>query len=417
MNQRMLVRAAIAGFAVGVIGLAVVATVDNGDDAPERLPALSLGSASAEDRAAGSTLLAPSGPIDYRLKGTLPSLADRAPAFTLGLDGDVGRIEALARALGLDGPVNVADDGWTVSAGGRVLRVERQPGLPWYFSPYAGDVGCGVAGAEPGTERGAEPIAPDTPVSSDSCGTSGTVASGTVTTAVAEPCPADAQCVGPTPVPEPQRPADLPTREQAEATVRALFTKAGIDLDAARVRVDDGITQWYVEFEPQVEGLPTFGFNTGASVGPKGVVDAHGWLAQPHAADDYPLVTSAAGFERLKESPFGIGPQPLIAEDAPITCAAIGCPEPAPVVRTISGVRLGLTFAPLLDPGDEGRALLVPVFLFDVEGGGTIPVLAVTDEFLPKPVEEPRPGATEPARDAGATEPGVTGGGSTGASQ
>jgi hypothetical protein len=66
-------------------------------------------------------------------------------------------------------------------------------------------------------------------------------------------------------------------------------------------------------------------------------------------------------------------------------------------------------FAPLLDADDSGRALLVPAFLFDIDGGGTVPVLAVADEFLPKPVEEPRTGATEPA-----TEPGVVGGGSAG---
>jgi hypothetical protein len=94
-------------------------------------------------------------------------------------------------------------------------------------------------------------------------------------------------------------------------------------------------------------------------------------------------------------------------------------------VRTITGVRLGLTFAPVLEPGDEGRALLVPVFLFDIEDGGLasaagsgsiVPVLAVEDEFLPKPVEEPTPGATEPAPAPepeppqsvpGATEPAV----------
>jgi hypothetical protein len=329
---------------------------------------------------------------------------------------------ALARALGLNAPVTDVDNGWTVSEDGRVLRVERQPGLPWYFSPYAGDIGCATAGAEP---RG-EPVAPDTPVASDGCGTSGSAGGGTVTTSVAaEPCPADAKCAAPepAPLPVPERPADLPTREQAEGAARALFAKAGIDLAGAAVRVDDGFTQWFVEFEPEVGGLPTLGFSSGASIGPKGVVDAHGWLAQPDPADEYPLVTSAAGFERLKTSPYGTGPEPLIAADAPIACAAVGCPEPGPVVRTVTGVRLGLTFAALLEPGDQGRALLVPVFLFDVEdgaqasaagSGSVVPVLAVEDELLPKPVEEPRPGATEPAPDPGATEPDVVGGGTAG---
>src|SRR5205814_1757609 len=109
-------------------------------------------------------------------------------------------------------------------------------------------------------------------------------------------------------------------------------------------------------------------------------------------------------------------------------CPAVACPAPEPVpaperpaglptreqaeataraflpqVRTITGVRVGLAFAPLLGPDNQERALLVPVLLFDLEDGGTVPVLAVADEFLPKPVPagkrlpDPGPAATEPA--------------------
>jgi len=110
-------------------------------------------------------------------------------------------------------------------------------------------------------------------------------------------------------------------------------------------------------------------------------------------------VTASAGLERLKRSPFGIGPQPLIAR-AP---SCVGCEPPQPLVRTVTGVRVGLAFAPLVEPGDPGQALLVPVLLFDVEEGGTLQVLAVADEFLPKPVDhakplpEPGPRPIEPA--------------------
>ena len=428
----MLARAAIGGFAVGVIGLALVAR-SAGDGSPSRLPALALGEASgAQDKAAA--LSSPDGVIEYRVRGTLPDLPDRARTWALGRDGDRARIETLARALGLSGSVQAGAEGWTVSEGGLSLRVARQPGLPWYFGPDAGgaDGGCAVAPVRPG----APPPALDTPVASDGCilngggagsspgsaGSAGvssspakTTAQATPTTSVVcpPPCPPGArcattiECASPEPVAEPQRPAGLPTREQAETIARSLLTKAEVDLDGARVRVEDGFSQWQVEVDPQVGGLPTLGFSTGVSVGPKGAIEgANGWLAQPGQGDEYPLVTAAAGLERLKQSPFGIGPQPLIAR-AP---ACEGCETQPAQVRTITGARVGLAFAPLLEPDDEGRALLVPVFLFDIEDGGTVPVLAVADEYLPKPEPDPKPRpepgpvTTEPASVPG-TEP------------
>jgi hypothetical protein len=434
----MLGRAAIAGFAVGVIGLAVVAR-SSSDSSPSRLPALAFGEA-ADTQAQAAAL--PIGPdsVEYRVRGTLPDLPARAPAWELGRDGDGSRVETLARALGLAGPVKAGADGWTVAAGGRSLRVARQPGLPWYFGPDAGDAGCVVPASPPGTT----PPAPDTPVASDACGSSGAavgatgsagaddsanVSSSSATTATRAPttattivgcplppcppgsvCPAIA-CPSPEPVPAPERPADLPTREQAEATARALLVKAGVDLDGARVRVEDGFSQWQVTVDPQVGGLPTIGYTSGVSVGPKGAVEgANGWLAQPVRGDEYPLVTAASGLERLKQSPYGIGPQPLIAR-APV---CDGCETQAPPVRTITGVRVGLAFAPVLGANDEGRALLVPVLLFDVDDGDILPVLAVADEFLPKPVPdekpvpEPAPVTTEPGTEP-VTAPGPAG--------
>ena len=416
MRERLLARAAIAGFAVGVIGLALVAR-SSGDGSPSRLPALSLGGAGTESKTAALSL--PEGVIEYRVRGSLPDLPSRARAWSLGQDGDTSRVEQLARALGLSGPVQTRADGWTVTAGGRSLRVERQAGLPWYFGPEAGN---GAPCTVPAMEPGAPATGLDTPVASGECASSGggavgstgstgssSVTATTATTAVicpsVPPCPPGSACPTvacqtPEPVPEPQRSADLPTRGQAEAAARVLLAKADVDLDGARVRVEDAFSQWRVDVDPLVGGLPTFGFTTGVSVGPKGaIVGANGWLAQPEQGDEYPLVTASVGLERLKQSPFGIGPRPLIA-GAPY-CEA--CETQPPQVRTITGVRVGLAFAPLVEPDKDGRALLVPVLLFDIGDGGTVPVLAVADEFLPKPAPdakprpEPGPATTEPA--------------------
>src|SRR5712691_6111770 len=378
----MLARAGIAGFAVTVIALALVART-SGDGSPSRLPALGLGGVSATESKATTAVGAPfvaAGEIEYRVRGALPDLPRRARAWTLGRDGDGAGVATLARVLGLDGPVKAGSHEWTVTAGGRTLRVERQPGLPWYFGPEGGDV---VPCTIPPTTPGAPPALADTPVAGGRCGSTGRVAAGsigsagasstTATTAVTTgktavgcppPCPpgsaCPAICDAPGPVPTAVRPVDFPTREQAEAAARALLAKAGVEIHGARVRLEDAFSQWWVEVEPQVGGLPTLGFTSSVSVGPKGAIEAaNGWLAEPSESDEYPLVTASAGLERLKRSPFGIGPQPLIAR-AP---SCVGCEPPQPVVRTVTGVRVGLAFAPLVEPGDPGRALLVPVLL------------------------------------------------------
>ena len=79
MRERMLARAAIAGFVVGVIGLAVVAGRSS-DSSPSRLPAIALGGESAGIRTVSAALSFPADAIEYRVRGTLPDLPGRARA-------------------------------------------------------------------------------------------------------------------------------------------------------------------------------------------------------------------------------------------------------------------------------------------------------------------------------------------------
>jgi hypothetical protein len=79
-------------------------------------------------------------PVDYQLKGSLPTLPDRARAWKLGDSADPGRVAALAAALGLRGQPKEEPSGWTVIDGGRALTVNRLAGMPWSY-------GTGVLGA------------------------------------------------------------------------------------------------------------------------------------------------------------------------------------------------------------------------------------------------------------------------------
>ena len=257
---------------------------------------------------------------------------------------------------------------------------------------------------------------------------------------VAPPCPPGAECLGPARDPsarapeKPPRPADLPSREDAERLAREAFTRLGTGLDG--FAVEDGWVAWDARVEPRVGGLRVFGLGASLSIGPKGeVVRANGFLAEPERIGDYPLVGLERALERLRGN-VGIGPRPLPAEvvtthppgdepaDLPAGAPEVGTdqaagvdavpppattvppgadpaigdcaeptvicdpppgvtiappppgpvPEPPPVVRTITGAHLALL---------QVDAVLVPVYVFELDGGEeTFPVPAVTDEWL-----------------------------------
>ncbi|HET7655157.1 MAG TPA: hypothetical protein VFK42_19145 [Acidimicrobiales bacterium] len=439
MRERRVLWVVLAAFVVGMIAVAGLAAVDDDSSGPPRLPALALGAAGREAAAGAAAAPADSmlalGPVEYRVgDGVLDAaLPDHASAWAVDDRVDVDDVRRLASALGVDGTPQQDDVAWTVRDGAHQVRVEKQAGAPWSFSPWS--PGCGD----------------DMAVSSDgtvSCGGAGFAGSGTgsaesgaaTATVVAPPptpatsvepcampdCPPDAACaqVCPTPSPEPlpepppppERPADLPSKADAERIARDVLTKAGLDLDGADVRVDDGFSQWMVAVDPVVGGLPTQGMASTVAVGPKGAIQfAGGWLGVPTEGDDYPLAGVNAGVERLKSgypgggwSAYPGGPEPAIARDMP---ACVDCP---PQVRTITGVRLGLQFSPVYtSEGVPADALLVPAYFFrfdDTEFEQA--VIAVADEFLPTPPEvKPMPGEPAPMP----VEPdGGTGSGSTG---
>jgi len=54
---------------------------------------------------------------------------------------------------------------------------------------------------------------------------------------------------------------------------------------------------------------------------------------------------------------------------------------PPPTIVTVTGVHLALGWASLADP-TAAEAWLVPVYVFELDGGGSVPILAVADGYL-----------------------------------
>jgi hypothetical protein len=405
-----------------VVGGVMVA-MGGRDRSPAVLPALDLsatqgaagaGAAIEERRRGAEPALAPDDtprmwpPVTYKLKTSLPTMPDRARAWKVGTDLDLDRVAALADALGLRGRPKEEPGGWTVRDGRRTLWVQRVAGLPWSYGtgvmgtcvalgtggPYRpGGIRC----LDPDTAVSDKPQAPPASARGSGGGASGATGSGSASSPGAagtgKPVPPQPQ---PPPLARPKplpRPVDLPSREQAERLARDLAARAGLELDGASVRVDDGYASRVVTISPTVGGLPTSGFAWTVGVGPKeSIQHAGGYLANPEPADTYPLIGVTEGFERLKRVP-PMRPLRPAVEGVPcppggkLPCTAR--PLPARVV-TVTGVRLGLQLAPAVPKGDRPAEVgyLLPAYLFDLEGGWTDvrSVIAVQDRYLtPRP--------------------------------
>lgn len=334
MRNRVVLLAAVAVFALGVVGLAVVV----GGEGDPSLPRLQYADAGAGDEAgtrSASAMLAPARPTEYRVKGTLPALPDEAAAYRLGDDVAPDIRQRLATALGVE-----------LDA----VSVSEEPGRPWHL------------GGEDSVSSG--------------------VAVATATVEPCPPCPPDADCVAcsptepsPTPVP-PQRPADLPTQAEAEAIARPVFEALGLPTD--ELGTLDNFSAWTVTVVPKVGGLPTLGFYTTLAIGPKGTIQwASGYLSGPERLGDYPLVDAETALDRLRGM-VGIGPRPLAAETADSL---------PPRVVEVTGAHLALQHT--------GGSLL-PAVVFESADGDLAPVPAVEDRYLDQvaPTPDPLPDPT-----------------------
>ena len=344
--------------------------------------------------------------VEYQVRGTLPALAAGSTAYTLGRDTTSDRVSRLASALGVTGAVSSDSQGWTVSGGGSSVHVRRAAGLPWQLA-QSGGAGVGFSGcavAVPGRPALAPGAPPPPPVSIE---------------------PAPIPCAAPTPVP------GLPSQTEAEQRAESALRAAGLDTTGATVRASGGITEWSVSVTPAAGGVPLSGAEWSVAVGPHGaLLSGSGWLATPASAGDYPLVGVQAGLDRLRAGGRwivrgGPGPVPLLGiagglnassnassappavpaapiqvapaapavPVAPVPLPTKGAPSrvpPAPIpaaVITVTGVHLGLAWGTPVS--GTGVAWLVPVYVFELAGGATVPVLAVADGLIATPPAVP----------------------------
>ena len=284
-------------------------------------------------------------------------------------DLDSARVVALAAAFGLTGPVVrlPADQGggWQVGEQDGTtanLTVVDDGQLSWYFNPVMGSNGQTVACAEASPPEGA---ALSVPV---------------------------AECPQPTP------PAGVPTKEEALAKAKALFTAAGVDLTGQTL--DATADEWSASATATLylgghrTQLTTQVFFGGAGA----VTAASGFLSTPVAGADYPLVGIAQAVKRLNDRD-GAWMTPLGDASVAVRGSAAGVAAPPPALPNC---------APLVDAVDavgaaepNSSATLDPA----TSAGGTaaVAVAPVPDEQLLCPQTQVGSGATPVAPDVSAT--------------
>ncbi|HEU4675172.1 MAG TPA: hypothetical protein VFS29_04250 [Motilibacteraceae bacterium] len=301
-----------------------------------------LALASAGRAPAGVAVAAAGGPAGgsgrYHVVGPLPDGPRTAAVRQLAAvpDADLlGRVSALARALGLTSAAR--RDGRTISVtdGPHVLRVAAVQGAPWtyvdQFSPACLPV-------------------PDQP---DLWGDQGSA----VGCAAPDAGSAEAATTAPS------------TARELAGPVLAAGSSA--PLGPAEV-VQGPPTE--IRATPTVGGADAFGVGTAAAVAGGRVVWAYGWLGLSAAAPGrtYPLRPASDLVDALAQEPV---PMPACPAPTGPDGAAPACRGPADVA--ITGARLAL----VLDVGTSGR-LLVPAWELQVRGRPPVVRVAVAPQAL-----------------------------------
>ncbi|MET9509142.1 hypothetical protein ABZX62_11795 [Streptomyces flavidovirens] len=300
----------------------------------------------------------PHGGVIYRTEGKLPQGPRSAHVYRASGTVTEAEVARLAEALGVPGKPRAENTAWkaggTKDGSGPLLQVNKQAPGTWTFAKYG-------------------------PGGSDDC-------------AKGEKCADPAHRPGG----EGSAVSEKAAKEAAAPVLKAL----GMDdakLDARQlmgaVRV--------VNADPEVGGLPTYGWATGIQIGSDGEpVGGSGQLKSLTKGAEYPVISADDALKQLNKAGQGAGKTGIGGCATPVPhgdkgddagraespCETNGGQPPAaPEPVTVGGAVFGLA-AQYVD----GRQALVPSWLFEVKPGGgaqpfTITHPAVDPDYLAKP--------------------------------
>ena len=449
-RQRDMIRSHRLVLVAAVVALGMSACGDPNTTTPlaDRPQVIQL--ASGQSRAAGAapsaeasaanvstdSKIAFMGSTNFVYDGELPALDTPAGSwfFAPGRKPDVGRIAKLAAALGVQGDVRTLPaeqgGGWAVGPqdySAAVLTVTSDGMLTWYLSAAQSAIakaGCvSVAGIATEPSLGA-PVAVDAVAPAETLPAEAVTAGTAPKPDVTSPDVVAPDCPAPTP------PVGVPTKDEAVAKAKQMFTDWGYDISS--FQFDDAYAdEWGASVNASLllEGLKapvmlSVGFGENGTV-----TYASGYLGTPERGADYPTIGAAAGLERLKVQNQFVGPEgpgvmkatdnvatpdaapvpdittgiapavePTIAPCAPDAATVDCAPTKIDAVTvTLNSVKPDLTMVWAAD----NTIWLLPAYTFGSADGGLYTVNAVDDAFIHQ--ADPAPAPTEPL----AVDPGL----------
>ena len=376
------------------------------------------------------------GSTTFVYDGQLPVLGGAAGSwfFAPGQKPDADRIAQLASSLGVQGEVRTlsADQGggWAVGPedySAAVLTVGSDAMLTWYLSAAQSAVtgaGCvSVSGVSTGPALGA-PVAVDAVAPAQTLPAEAVPAGTAPKTDVTSPDVVAPDCPAPTP------PLGVPTKDEAMAKAKQMFTAWGYEVNSFQFDAPYG-DEWGASVNASLllEGLKapvmlSVGFGENGTV-----TYASGYLATPERGADYPTIGAAAGLERLKtqnqfvggldgtgvmratdnvatpdvaivaDTATGVAPalEPTIAPCEPEAATVDCAPTKVDAVTvTLNSVKPDLTMVWAAD----NTIWLLPAYTFGSPDGGLYTVNAVDDAYIHQ--ADPAPVTTEPVVKPGA---------------
>ncbi|EPH45489.1 hypothetical protein ABT390_14545 [Streptomyces aurantiacus] len=300
----------------------------------------------------------------YKAVGELPDGPGSAAVHHVRDEVSRERVSRLAKALGLSGTPVAGDGAWRVGpsndGAGPSLRVGKAAPGTWTYTRHAA----------PGS---------DNCLKGKRCPGAGTRTADDSGDAVSEAA--------------------------AKKAAAPVLKAAGLDdakLDAGQLMGSVRV----VNADPEVDGLPTYGWSTGIQVGADGqVVGGSGHLTEPEKGATYPVVGARKTLDLLNKSGRGNGrggiggcatPVPHAdggagdGKDAP--CEPVSAP-PKPQPIAVEDAEFGLA-AQFVD----GGTALVPSWLFQVKPQGAPEAYTVTHPAVdPKYLRAPAPGTVGPS--------------------
>lgn len=181
----------------------------------------------------------------------------------------------------------------------------------------------------------------------------------------------------PVPAPVPMPPVGPTTQRDRQIAISVVTAIDGVAPPPGAVTVTFGAPITTVTVDRFLGTTRTSGWATTLGIDEAGVVrTASGWLPGATKGQRYPLISATDAYGLLQNRP-----RPLVAEVCMIRRdGKHGCATPPPTV--ITGASLGL----LLDH-DGNRTILVPAWLFSVQGADPAPLaqIAIDPSYLAPP--------------------------------